>query len=241
MIEHQGEQYSDDWYKVRLGKPTASQFHHIITPTGVPTRGDRRMKYMYRLIAEKLLQQSMDDVTRSQTYWMKRGRELEEEAAQAFLAQSGLSGPWSLFTCGFCTTNDEKVGCSPDRILRRGKDKRNDEGLEIKCPSPWVQVEYLLRGPEDNYTPQVQGHMLVTGFQCIHFWSYHPNMPAVHKRIPRDNDYIERLAKELFYFCNELEVEYERAKRIGPYKLAELLRLSAEMDTDSAEEFARVI
>jgi hypothetical protein len=237
MIEHHFEQYSDDWYRARLGIPTASHFHNIITPTGVPTRGDRRKKYMYRLIAEKLLKQAMDDSFSG--YWVKRGRELETEAADAFLRQSGLGGSWALHKVGFCTTNDGKVGCSPDRVLRRGEHRDTDEGVEIKCPSPWVQVEYLLEGPEDNYKPQVQGHMLICGYPCMHLWAYHPNMPAVHIRTQRDDLFVEKLARELYYFCNETEIEYERATRMGPYKLAELLRLSAEIQDDTAY-FAKV-
>jgi hypothetical protein len=228
MIEHELEQYSDDWYRARIGLPTASQFHNIITPTGVPTRGDKRKNYMFRLIAERLLQQSMDDFAGN--YWMKRGKQLEEEATAAFM--TGFGRGWQVEKIGFCTTNDGKVGCSPDRVLRHGK---NREGVEIKCPSPWVQVEYLLTSEKDtslNFKPQVQGHMLICDFKIMHLFSYHPRMPPVHVRVLRDEDYIERLAKELFFFCNETDVEYERAKRIGPYKLAELLRMSAEMKDD---------
>jgi hypothetical protein len=233
MIEVECEQYSDAWYRARLGKPTASQFHNIITPLGVPTRGDRRMKYMHRLIAERLLQQSMDD--NFQSYWMKRGKELEAEAAAAFLQQSGLSNAWQVERIGLCTTNDGKVACSPDRVLRRGTDRKADEGVEIKCPTPWVQVEYLLEGVEDNYRPQVQGHMLICGFSSMHLWSYHPNMPSVHLRFTRDDLYIEKMARELFTFCNELDVETDRARRMGPYTLAKLLRLSAEISDDTVE------
>lgn len=232
MIEHKHDQYSDEWYRARLGIPTASQFHNILTPTGMATRGDKRMKYMYRLIAERLLQQSMDDFAGS--YWMKRAKALEQNAADAFIA--GFP-KWKLRTIGFCTTDDGKVGASPDRVLSPIKvaTVANDEGVEIKCPSPWVQVEYLLKGPDTNYAPQVQGHMLVTGFSVVHLWVWHPQMPPVHVRMMRDDEYIEKLARELFVFCNELDVETERARRMGPYKIAELLRLSAEIKDDTAE------
>lgn len=228
MIEHQHEQYSDEWYRDRIGIPSASQFHNIITPLGVATRGDRRKRYMYRLVAERLLQQSMDDFAGS--YWMKRGKGLEDEATQAFMTHMGIDKGWRLEKIGFCTSDDGKIGCSPDRVLRKGK---VSEGVEIKCPAPWTQVEYLLEGVYGNFKPQVQGHMMICDFKCMHMFSYHPLMPPVHVRTLRDNDYIERLAKELFFFCNEVDICYERAKRIGPYKLAELLRMSAEMKDDA--------
>jgi hypothetical protein len=210
-----------------MGIPTASQFHNILTPTGAPTKGDRRDKYKFRLIAERLLQQSMDD--RFENYWTRRGQELEEQARDAFVGQ--LNGCTGIETVGFITTDDSKIGASPDGFLRF-KDKRSEEGLEIKCPSPWVQVEYLLEGLENNYRPQVQGHMLVGGFKTMHLWCWHPAMPSVHTITHRDDDYIKKLARALFDFCNELDAETDRALRKGPYKLAELLKLSAEMHED---------
>jgi hypothetical protein len=217
------EQYSDEWYKARLGIPTASQFHNIITPLGAPTRGDRRRKFMYRLIAERLLQQSMDD--RFQNFWTKRGHDLEDEATKRFMFHIRRRITWDRI--GFVTTDDGKIGASPERLSSNRK-----EGLEIKCPSPWVQVEYLLEGTEENYKPQVQGHMLVCGLDIMHLWCWHPQMPPVHVPTPRDDDYIKKLSRELWHFCNELDSETDRALRKGPYKLSELLRLSAEMADD---------
>jgi hypothetical protein len=218
------KQRSDEWYKAKLGIPTASQFHNILTPTGAPTKGDRRNKYKFKLVAERLLKQSMDD--HYEDYWIKRGRELEPQARTAFIAQHrGLDG---IDEVGFITTDDGKIGASPDGFLRING-RRSREALEIKCPSPWVMVEYLLEGLESNYMPQVQGQILVGGLKVMHLFCYHPNMPAVHIPTQRDDDYIAKLARALFDFCNELDAETDRAQRRGPYKLAELLRLSAEM------------
>lgn len=223
MKRYNCKQYTDAWYTAKLGIPTASQFHNVITPLGAPTRGDRRMKLMYRLIAERLLKQSMD--SRFENEWTRRGKALEEEAVQAFSAS--CKKPPVIEDGGFVTTDDGRIGCSPDRVLARGK-----EGLEIKCPSPWVQVEYLLEGIEENYKPQVQGQMLVCDFALVHLWCWHPLMPPVHVQTLRDDEFIEKLAKELYHFCNELDAETERAQRRGPYTLAKVLRLSAELSDD---------
>lgn len=216
------EQYSDAWYNARRGIPTASQFHNVITPLGAPTRGDRRMKYMHRLIAERLLQQSMD--SRVETYWTRRGHDLEEPAVEAFATANKVK---DIKKVGFVTTDDGKIGASPERVFRKGT-----RGLEIKCPSPWVQVEYLLEGLGENYKPQVQGQMMVGEFTAMHLWCWHPQMPPVHIETPRDEDFIQKLAKALWDFCNELDAETDRALSLGPYKLSELLRLSAEMADD---------
>jgi hypothetical protein len=227
MKIHDCEQYSDAWYEVRKGIPTASQFHNIITPLGAPTRGDRRKKYMYRLIAERLLGQSMDD--RFENYWTKRGHELEDPAAEAFFAKfrTKLKIKKPLDKVGFVTTDDGRIGASPERLFNNGR-----RGLEIKCPSPWVQIEYLLDGPGENYAPQVQGHIMVCELKEMHLWCWHPNMPPVDVETARDEEFIEKLAKELWHFCNELDAETDRARRKGPYVLAKLLKLSAEIADD---------
>jgi hypothetical protein len=226
MKVHLCKQGTDDWYRIKIGIPSASQFHNILTPTGAPTTGDRRAKYKFRLVAERLLQQSMDD--RFENYWTKRGKELEHQAREAFVDARNCTG---IDEVGFVTTDDGKIGASPDGFLLIDG-KRSREGLEIKCPSPWVQVEYLLEGLENNYRPQVQGQMLVAGLECMHLWCWHPNMPEVHLPTLRDDDYIKKLARALFDFCNELDAETDRARRKGTYKLAELLRLSAEVGDD---------
>ena len=221
------EQGSDAWYEKKIGIPTASQFHNIITPGGAPTKGDRRKKYLYRLIAERVLHQSTDD--RFENYWTRRGKELEPEARDAFLAFIRVAD--SIERVGFITTDDGKIGCSPDGILHIGG-KRSKEGLEVKCPSPWVQIEYLLEGTEDNYKPQVQGHILIGRFEAVHLWAWHPQTPPVHVLTLRDDDYVKKLAKELYHFCNELDAETDRALRKGPYTLSKILKASVEMGLD---------
>lgn len=221
------EQRSDEWYEKKIGIPTASQFHNILTPAGAPTTGDRRAKYRYRLVAERLLHQSMDD--RFENYWTRRGLDLEAEARDTFLAHVRVAD--GIERVGLITTDDGKIGCSPDGILQIGG-KRSKEGLEIKCPSPWVQVEYLLEGLETNYKPQVQGHILIGRFESVHLWCYHPQMPPYHLQVLRDDDYVKKLSRALFDFCNELDAETDRAARKGPYTLAKLLKMSAEMGED---------
>ena len=62
---------------------SAATVLNVLTPTGAPTKGDRRNKYKFRLVAERLLQQSMDD--RYESYWMRRAKELEPQARTSFV------------------------------------------------------------------------------------------------------------------------------------------------------------
>ena len=218
------EQGSDEWYEKRIGIPTASQFHNIITPLGAPTTGDRRMKYMYRLIAERVLHQSTDD--RFENYWTKRGKDLEPQARDAFREYIRVAD--SIEQVGLVTTDDGKIGCSPDGFLQVAG-KRSKEAVEIKCPSPWVQIEYLLEGTENNYKPQAQGHILICKLEALHLWSWHPQTPPFHVVKLRDDDYIKKLSKELYHFCNQLDAETDRALRKGPYTLSKILKAAADM------------
>src|SRR5262245_64493221 len=76
------EQGSVGWYRARLGVPSASMFHKIITPkTGELSK--QCMGYMYKLIAERLLKQSMDDEL-GHVRWVQRGKDEQPNAERQF-------------------------------------------------------------------------------------------------------------------------------------------------------------
>lgn len=234
MPEHKVEQYGDEWAKLRLGKPTASGFHNIITPTGLPTRGLTRRRYLCRLVAERLLNQFMDD--RYESNWMKRGSELEEEATKAFMRHNDKVE--TVVKAGFFTTSDGKVGASPDGIVVSKDPKMAGivEGLECKCPAPYTQVMYLLDGPEDSYKAQVQGQMWICGFRRVHFWGWHPSMPPVYTVYMRDDHFIARLQQAVYEFLAEVDDAEAHCRGLGSYRLAEKLRLSEEMSVGDIME-----
>src|SRR5215470_4541574 len=136
------EQYSEAWYEARIGLPTASQFHRIVTPTGKPSR--QATAYMYRLITETLLHESMDDYLGS-VQWAERGKLIEGDAA----AQFEFTHNVELKPVGLVTTDDGAMACSPDRLIAG-----HHAAVEIKCPAPWTHLGYLLDGPGDDYRPQ---------------------------------------------------------------------------------------
>ena len=132
MRIHNVAQGSLDWYRLRQGIPTSSNFDKIITPTGKPSA--QGVKYQYRLIAERLLMESMDDQLAG-VRWMEHGKEEEPNA----VAQFQLVNDVELVDVGFITTDDGRLGCSPDRLIQG-----HHESVEIKCPAPWTQIGYLL-------------------------------------------------------------------------------------------------
>jgi len=123
------EQRSDEWFAERLGVPSASNFHRIITPTGKPS--SQVDSYINELVAERITgQKTFVKVTDA----MQRGVELEAEARDYFEFISGIDSK----EIGFCKHDTLEVGCSPDGIVE-------DENavLEIKCPVQTTMVQYL--------------------------------------------------------------------------------------------------
>lgn len=199
------EQRSEEWHRKRLGIPTASQFHRVITPkTGALS--DQRHDYRNELVAERILQRRTE--RSKSTPWMQYGIAYEPEAVRDFLTrQFDLHGRrMELEKVGFITTNDGRIGCSPDRFVKRDpKGNAPREGVEIKCPAPWTQVGYLIGGLEAEFRPQVQGQMLVAELDLVHFYSFCPGLPAFHKVVERDVGYCDKLYTHLSTFLNELD------------------------------------
>jgi hypothetical protein len=199
------QQGSAEWYERRMGRPSASMFHKIVTPKGEPSK--QAVKYLYRLVAERLLHETMDDQI-GYVQWVEWGKTNEANA----VAQFNFANEVELEPGGLVTTDDGRLVASPDRTLRN-----LSEGVEVKCPAPWTQVEYLLDGPGDDYRPQVQGQLLVGEFRAVHFYTWHPQMPPLHKVTVPEPNYQRTLLAALHAFCDALDVMTERARMLGAY------------------------
>ena len=145
---------------------------------------------------------------------MERGRLLEDEAVRSYCFEKECE----VETVGFITTDDGMIGCSPDRVIAGWK-----RGLEIKCPSPQVHVGYMMRRTVDkDYWPQVQGQMLVGGFEGVDIQSYYPGLPSVIIPVERDEKYIALLEDALRDFVSLLLTAREfLTKEYGPFRRAE--------------------
>ena len=199
MVILECEQYSEEWFTLRAGIPTASNFDKIVTTKGEPSKSAKN--YLYQLAGEQITG------VKTETYQnaiMQRGLEMEAEAKDLFrfalgeVKEVGLIYP----------DEQKKYSCSPDGLLE-------DAGLEIKCPLIHTQVSYLLLNklPTD-YIQQVQGSMLITGFKKWWFMSYYPGLPPLMLEIHRDDVFIEKLKKELDSFVNELVQITHRLKEM---------------------------
>jgi hypothetical protein len=200
VIIHDFEQYTPEWYAVRLGIPTASGFDSIFTATGKEsTSADT---YMHKLLAEWLTGKAEEGYTNAH---MERGKELEAEARSYYEFATDAA----VRQVGFISTDDGLCGCSPDGMT--------EGGLEIKCPSPGVHVQYLLTVTDDcpaKYRPQVQGSMMVTGAAWWDFLSYHPDMQPVLVRVNRDEEYIKAMRQAMGKFIAKMLAKREQLNQL---------------------------
>ena len=203
MILHEVEAGSPQWFAARSGIPTASAFHRILTPAKEELASGR-WSYAFELAIERLLGESKQTIDGLQ--WVERGKMLEPDAVQHYeFVQDTRT-----VRAGFITTDDGRMGCSPDRIM-----VDTIGGLEIKCPSAPKHLEYFIKGPGPDYRCQVMGSLLITGFPWWDFQSFHPQLPEVLIRFERDEPFIAKLTPALDQFCDELDEVCEKVKAAG--------------------------
>jgi len=191
------EQGTDEWFTARLGLFTASNFSKVLSPTGKPSTQVKDL--INNLVAEKLTGEREETFKSSA---MQRGNDLEGEALEFVNFSQG----YNFEPVGFCDS-ENGYGCSPDAL-----DQEKKIGLELKCPLAKTHVKYLRSGKLPNeYFSQVQGSMMVTGYDSWVFVSYHPLMKPFILVVERDEDYINGLrelliknAVEVVKISNEL-------------------------------------
>ncbi len=197
------QQGSIEWAELRRGRPTASEFGKIVTPTGKISEQAR--KYAHLLVAEELLGRSL--ISLDELEWVARGKELEPDAATLYEFEKDVDTQ----PIGFITTDDGLIGASPDRLIGNGGI------LEIKCPAPQTHVGYMIDGFNNLYKPQVQGQLLVSEHEWADWMSYCPLLQPVVERVYRDEPYIKLLREALDKFCAMKAAMLETARARGLY------------------------
>jgi hypothetical protein len=220
-IFHDGAQYSEEYDRLRIGIPTSSNFHKIITPQGKPSKQWRQ--YACILIAERILQQRIEFYNSPA---MERGLIVEAEAADWYEFDQDVTTR----RAGFITDDEHTMGCSPDRLVG------NDGLLEIKAPLPHTQVEYWISGEVDErFRPQLQGQLYISQRSWVDIVCWHDVLPKLVTRVEPDEKFIQALDRELqiFNFFIESVMEKIRATHelpIPPSRLALRAALRASLD-----------
>ena len=190
------EQGSQEWLQSRLGKPTASNFGKLITPTGKPSASAE--SYINELIAQRITGE-LPEFFKSEA--MERGNELEPHAKASYEFTHDVE----VVEVGLCLHDEFECGASPDGLIGE------DGGIEIKCPLPHTHVAYLRAGEvPSKYIPQIQGCMWITGRKWWDFMSYHPAMENLIVRVERDDAYIKKLADAVIRSVAQIEIESKK-------------------------------
>jgi hypothetical protein len=191
-------QYSAEYDTLKLGLPTSSSFDKLFTkpskkfPQGQPSKQWKGLAK--RLIAERSLG---DRIETSTTYHMDKGLEMEPEAVAWYEWDQGVETQH----IGFITSDDGKIGCSPDRLV-------GDDGLlEVKCPGAVGHIGYIIPAllideveclnAAYAHWPQLQGQLLVSERKWVDLLVWHRRLQRVVVRVERDEEYIDQLSWQL--------------------------------------------
>ena len=181
------QQGSEEWKTLRLGKITASRVSQVM--------GKSRQNFLAIIAAERISKQA-ESFTNAAMQW---GIDTEPFAREAYEARNGVK----VVQVGFCLHPTIKdAGACPDGLV-------GDDGLiEIKCPNTSTHVGTLIdQKAPTKYIPQMQFQLACTGRQWCDFVSFDPRIEQsfFQIRVERDNEYIEKMEKEVSEFLEEVD------------------------------------
>jgi len=202
-------QGSDEWFKVRMGKITASKLSDLMRKTKY---GESTYKTRLRmeLAIERITGKSASPNFMNQA--MHDGVEREPDARKLFEAITGKE----VALCGsFDHPDTVNTSASPDGLLRG-----ENAVLEIKCPTHVTHAKNLLSDKmPKNYEYQVQWQIACTESEYAYFASYHPDFPPDLRikivKVEKDDELIAEIEKAVREFDIEVEDLINKIKTIG--------------------------
>jgi hypothetical protein len=192
------EQGSPEWFDVRKGIPTASEFATVMASGRAGGESKGRRTYLLKLAGEVLTGEPMESFT---NHHMERGKLMEDEARR-FYAFMADAEPQQV---GFI--RNDTAGASPDSLI-------GDDGLlEIKTKLPHLMIDVLLKDEFcAEHKAQCQGQLWVSGREWVDLAVYWPGLPLFVKRAYRDEPYIAAIGAAVDAFNAELAEVVERVR-----------------------------
>lgn len=203
------EQNSPEWFEIRRGIPTASNFSIIMASGRDGDESKTRAQYMRMLAGEILTGRPAEG--KIMTAAMQRGKDMEPEAREHYLATRFVD----IRQVGFMRRklpSGRYFGASPDGLIGARK------ALEIKTMRPDLIIERLERGAGGmtEHRPQVQGTMLVGDLEEVDLMIFFSGMPvAPTATIYRDNTYCNEIRRAVEVFDFELNQLVEKIRRMS--------------------------
>lgn len=190
------QQGTDEWFKLRLGVPTASMFRHILA------KGDGKMRLSYmRELAGERISGLPAERAKIETLQMRRGRDMEITSRNEYEYFNGVT----VRQVGFVRRG--LAGASPDGLV-------GDDGIvEFKSKAPHLFIPLYEDKPHRvprEFKAQVMGELWVCQRDWCDLKIYWPKMPTFTIRVERDQDYFDMLEEEITLFDRELRKMVER-------------------------------
>lgn len=189
-------QGGENWFRLRLGRPTASEFDKILTPAkGQKSTAQRG--YAARHVDERVTGGPVDVKPAYSNPDMERGHSREHEAAMRFEHETGFLTR----KVGFVATDDGRFGASPDRLVYLDEDSPEPFAcLEVKN---YNANDHLLwqedGGLPNDFKCQTHGEMIVTGLKACYWLQNCPPYDPIILRVDWD-DFTTKLAEALDEF-----------------------------------------
>jgi putative phage-type endonuclease len=190
------EQRSDEWFKARLGKVTASNLANVTASTKSGESAYRR-NYRHQLVTERLTGKQTEIYVNQA---MQHGIDTEDEARDFYVFKYN-----DVEEVGFINhPTIDMAGASPDGLV-------GDDGLiEIKCRQPQNHTETLISNQiPSRYRLQMFWQMACTGRKWCDYVSYCPSFPEELKmvviRLEWNDEQIKLLEDEVIKFLTEVE------------------------------------
>lgn len=197
------EQGSAEWLELRLGKITGSRFRAAMDRNKRNGKPNKARRELVLDLAHELVMGAPRTIVEPNEY-MAHGTAMEPLARSAY----EFAKDCRCVVRAFIPHPDlPYIGFSPDGEV-------GDDGM-VEIKSPYLEARHMrtVESQEcpDDYMPQVQGGLWVTGRKWCDFVSYFPSISVEIVRVYRDEQFISRLAAEcadVWREVNEVKQEY---------------------------------
>lgn len=203
-IKKEVKQRSEDWFKMREGRFTASQISRLLGKETLKATQKSIKAYAHEKAVESIFgrEPELEYLPKD----MQRGVDLEPMAFEKFAEISERDYFTTTKECGFFPYNDN-AGASPDGLVG------DTSILEIKCPQRAKFFKYVIHGANEidlKYMAQMQMQMLCTDTSLCYFMNYiiHEGREMWHIiEVARDEDMIE-VIKNRIDLATAYKLEY---------------------------------
>ncbi len=204
MIVHDMEQGTEEWFKVRAGIPTASEFSTVMANGRGGAESKTRRTYMLKLAGERITGEPMENTLATNPHIM-RGKVMEDEARKFYSFMTDEEPT----RVGFISNGNK--GGSPDALIGTRR------MLEIKTALPHILISHLLKNEfPPEHMAQCQGNLWVGERDEIDLVIYWPRLPLFVKTIGRDEAHIREMSAAVDKFNDELAATVEKIRNYVP-------------------------